>query len=324
MAVRSDRLDLEMIAPRPNPPVARRGADSSRPGGRCGAAAGRSGAERARETERPHAIAPLLRCVGVLEGKEEIFREALLWHDRWSNRWERSRTELCYGELLRRLKRRADARELLRAAVDGFDALGARVWAERARAELRATGERARRRDPSTGDVLTPQELHVARLVATGLANREVATRLFLSPKTIETHLAHVFQKTGVRRGPSSRTGSGIHPIRSQSRPPSLPRGCQAPPPRAKAEVNDGPENRSTGWTSSRALAALATRGGRATAFPWSFSDKEENHAHHRNADRARSCSCCSRVERSGRQARHREATAARARRGSAARLRRL
>lgn len=153
----------------------------------------------ARRTGRPHAIATFLRCAGVLHADEASFREALEWHDRWPNRWERARTELCYGELLRRLKRRADARGSLRAALEGFEAIGSGLWADRARAELRATGERARRRDPSTLDDLTPQELQVARLVATGLTNRDVAARLFLSPKTIETHLSHVFRKTGVR-----------------------------------------------------------------------------------------------------------------------------
>jgi DNA-binding CsgD family transcriptional regulator len=195
---RSDRLDAEVIAPRPILPAlvealarAGRSDDAQRLLGHR--------LELARGTERPHAIAPLLRCTGLLRAEEDAFREALVWHDRWSNRWERARTELCYGELLRRRKRRAEARVLLRAARDGFDSVGAVLWAERACAELAMTGERARRRDPSTADVLTPQELHVARLVSTGLTNREVAARLFLSPKTIETHLAHVFRKTGVR-----------------------------------------------------------------------------------------------------------------------------
>ena len=80
-----------------------------------------------------------------------------------------------------------------------FDDLGAVGWADLTHIALRATGERARRRDPSTLDDLTPQEATVARLVASGLTNRDVAARLFLSPKTIETHLAHVFRKTGVR-----------------------------------------------------------------------------------------------------------------------------
>jgi DNA-binding CsgD family transcriptional regulator len=157
------------------------------------------GVALARRAGRPHAVASFLRCHGILFADEGAFVEALEWHERWGNRFEQARTELCHGELLRRRKRRADARARLRAALEGFEDVGARLWAERARAELQATGERARRRDPSTVDELTPQELQVARLVATGLTNREVAARLFLSPKTIETHLGHVFRKAGVR-----------------------------------------------------------------------------------------------------------------------------
>jgi DNA-binding CsgD family transcriptional regulator len=198
MRLRADRGDAEVIAPRLILPsyieaLARAGKTEEA----TAQLAGRLGA--ARRTGRPHAIAQFLRCRGVVDGDEGSFREALEWHERWSNRWERARTELCYGELLRRLKRRGEARLVLRAALDGFEKSGAVLWAERARTELRATGERARRRDPSTADELTPQELQVARLVATGLTNRDVAARLFLSPKTIETHLGNVFRKTGVR-----------------------------------------------------------------------------------------------------------------------------
>ena len=194
----SRRIDAEPVAPRPVLPslveaLVRAGrADEARDwlGGRL---------ELARKTGRADAIAPLLRASALVDADEAAYREALAWHERWSNRFEHARTQLCYGELLRRAKRRAEARVQLRAAVEGFDAVGARLWSARARAELAATGEHARRRDPSTVDELTPQELTVARLVATGLTNREVARRLFLSPKTIETHLGHVFRKTSVR-----------------------------------------------------------------------------------------------------------------------------
>ena len=129
----------------------------------------------------------------------EHFEAALALHDEWRNSFEQARTQLLYGELLRRQKRRAAARVRLRAALAVFDEMGAVGWADLTRTALNATGERARRRDPSTVDDLTPQETTVARLVASGLTNREVAARLFLSPKTIETHLTHVFRKTGVR-----------------------------------------------------------------------------------------------------------------------------
>ena len=110
-----------------------------------------------------------------------------------------ARLQLLYGEHLRRERRRTDARVQLRAAIEGFERLRAEPWAERARAELRASGETARKRDPSTVDQLTPQELQIARLVAEGLSNKEVATQLFLSPRTIEHHLRHVFAKLGVK-----------------------------------------------------------------------------------------------------------------------------
>ena len=198
LRLRRERLDMEVIAPRPTLPCLIEAlAQASRTEEAEALLSDRVNA--ARRTGLPHAIAEFLRCAGVLHADEASFREALEWHDRWPNRWERARTELCYGELLRRLKRRADARTSLRAALEGFEAVGSELWADRARAELRATGDRARRRDPSTLDQLTPQEFQVARLVATGLTNRDVAARLFLSPKTIETHLAHVFRKTGVR-----------------------------------------------------------------------------------------------------------------------------
>ena len=103
-----------------------------------------------------------------------------------------------YGEFLRRARRRTEARVQLRAAFEGFQRLGAAPWADRAAAELRATGETARKRDATTIDQLTPQELQIARLVAEGGRNREIAGQLFLSPKTVEYHLRKVFQKLDV------------------------------------------------------------------------------------------------------------------------------
>ena len=111
---------------------------------------------------------------------------------------DRARLQLHYGEHLRRERRRIDARVHLRAAVDGFERLGARPWAERAGRELRATGETARRRDVSSLADLTPQELQVARLVGEGATNKAVAAQLFVSPKTVEYHLRKVFAKLGI------------------------------------------------------------------------------------------------------------------------------
>ena len=83
-------------------------------------------------------------------------------------------------------------------ALDAFEQLGAQPWAERARRELAASGARLRRRNPSTVDALTPQELQVALAAATGKTNREVGAALFISPKTVEVHLARVYRKLGI------------------------------------------------------------------------------------------------------------------------------
>jgi DNA-binding CsgD family transcriptional regulator len=126
------------------------------------------------------------------------FDEALAHHEQAGRPFERARTELAYGEALRRSKRRMDARPHLQAALDAFESLAAAPWAERAAAELRACGRTARRRDPSTVLHLTPQELQVARFVAGGRPTREVAAQLFLSPRTVEFHLRNVFLKLGI------------------------------------------------------------------------------------------------------------------------------
>ena len=99
---------------------------------------------------------------------------------------------------MRRRRQRAAAREHLRAALEGFEQLEAAPWAERARSELRASGETARRRDSSTISDLTPQELQVARFVTRGLSNKEVAAQLFLSPRTVDSHLRNIFGKLGI------------------------------------------------------------------------------------------------------------------------------
>jgi DNA-binding CsgD family transcriptional regulator len=129
---------------------------------------------------------------------DDLFNRALGMPGHELPMYERARTQLAYGERLRREKRKSDARVQLRAAIEAFEALGAEPWAERARGELNATGERARKRDASTLDDLTPQELRIARLVAAGATNRDVAAQLFVSPKTVEYHLRKVFMKLGV------------------------------------------------------------------------------------------------------------------------------
>ncbi|MEV0650703.1 AAA family ATPase [Phytomonospora sp. NPDC050363] len=149
------------------------------------------------------ARALVARCRGLLRDSEEDFAEALELHRLAPQSYEQARTRLSYGEWLRRRRRKAEARPHLRQAHEAFDRLGARPWADRAAAELRAAGEATltrRRRDPGTA--LTAQELQVVRLAATGATNRDIAAHLLLSPRTIGQHLYKAFPKLGV----SSRT----------------------------------------------------------------------------------------------------------------------
>src|SRR4029079_18057039 len=111
---------------------------------------------------------------------------------------ELARTNLLYGEWLRREGRRVDARAQLRAAHDLLTAIGMEAFAERARAELQATGERVRKRTVETRDELTPQELQIAQLARDGLSNPEIGARLFLSPRTVQYHLGKVFSKLDI------------------------------------------------------------------------------------------------------------------------------
>ncbi|GAA3181694.1 LuxR family transcriptional regulator [Blastococcus jejuensis] len=129
---------------------------------------------------------------------EEHFERALEAHGRSLWRPARGRTELAYGSHLRRSRRRVDARAHLRAALEVFEDIGAGVWTERARQELRASGETARRREATDAPALTPSERQIAGLVREGLSNRDIAARLFVSPRTVDFHLRNVFAKVGV------------------------------------------------------------------------------------------------------------------------------
>ena len=156
---------------------------------------------QAEATGRNWALAAAARCRGLAaeSGWEEEFLRALELHERTPTPFERARTLLCFGERLRRGRRRAEARERLRSALDTFERLGAGPWIERARTELAASGEKLRPREGGSFNELTPQELQVALVVAKGATNREAGAALFLSPKTIETHLGRVYRKLGVR-----------------------------------------------------------------------------------------------------------------------------
>ena len=117
-------------------------------------------------------------------------------------RVELARGHLLYGEWLRRERRRVDAREQLRTAHEMLDAMGIEAFAERARRELQATGETARKRTVETRDELTAREAQIARLARDGLSNPEIGARLFISPRTVQYHLSKVFLKLDI----SSRT----------------------------------------------------------------------------------------------------------------------
>ena len=144
------------------------------------------------------------------EAAEGHYREAIERLGRTRRRPELARGHLLYGEWLRRQRRRRDARDQLRTAVEMFDAMGMEAFAGRARAELGAAGERARSRQLGAPEVLTSQEAQVARLVAGHLSNREIAARLFISASTVEYHLRKIFRKLGVTsRGQLARTLQG-------------------------------------------------------------------------------------------------------------------
>jgi DNA-binding CsgD family transcriptional regulator len=146
---------------------------------------------------QPWAAAVALRCRALLADDADLFARAVRLR---AHPFEQARTELLYGERLRRDRRTSEARTQLRTAAETFERLGALPWAERARSELRATGETRHVREHAAdlADRLTPQELQSVRLAATGLSNREIAERLFVSPRTIGYHLYKAYPKLGV------------------------------------------------------------------------------------------------------------------------------
>ncbi len=158
--------------------------------------------DSARAKGQPFALARAARARALVADDSHYAREfedALAHHDRTSDTFERARTQLYFGERLRRNRKRVDARKHLREAFKAFESLGASVWSERAMKELHASGETARIRDDRYRQQLTPQELQVALTLAEGVTTREAAARLYLSPKTVEYHLRHVYDKLEIR-----------------------------------------------------------------------------------------------------------------------------
>jgi len=154
--------------------------------------------ERTRASGTEWALGIEARCRALRSDDESLYRESIERLARSRAAVELARSRLLYGEWLRRENRRRDARELLRAAHESFSQMGAGAFAERARRELRATGETVRRITPDTRDALTPQEIQVARLVRDGHTNPEIGAHLFISPRTVEYHLHKIFRKLDV------------------------------------------------------------------------------------------------------------------------------
>jgi DNA-binding CsgD family transcriptional regulator len=160
-------------------------------------------AERARAGGTDWGLGIQARCRALLsegEEAERLYREAIERLGRTRLRPDLARAHLLYGEWLRRGRRRGEAREQLRTAHGMLEAIGMEAFAARARRELRATGETARKRTvAAAGDgELTVQEGQIARLARDGLSNPEIGARLFLSPRTIQYHLGNVFAKLGI------------------------------------------------------------------------------------------------------------------------------
>jgi DNA-binding CsgD family transcriptional regulator len=156
-------------------------------------------------TGNPAWLALAARCRALIAGEEgeaeAHYREALQFHalaDSDSD-FERARTELLFGQELRRGRRPSAAREHLRSALEAFRRFDAQPWIEQATAELRAAGDQVEHRDVDIAEALTPQQLQIARLAAAGATNREVAAQMFLSTRTVDHHMRNIFARLGIR-----------------------------------------------------------------------------------------------------------------------------
>jgi DNA-binding CsgD family transcriptional regulator len=157
--------------------------------------------ERALAAGSAWALGLRARCAALIddgERAEEHYQEAVSQLQLCRAVVDLARTHLLFGQWLRRARRRRDARRELRTAWEMFSAMGAEGFAEQAATELRATGERTRARSPESSFDLTPREAGVADLAAAGASNTDIAAQLFISPSTVEHHLASVFRKLGI------------------------------------------------------------------------------------------------------------------------------
>lgn len=168
------------------------------------------------------------------DAAEEHFRTTLdSTHGEWP--FDNARANLAYGGWLRRNKRITDSRDPLRVARDTFDRLGALGWAERARQELRAAGESSTRRAPEAWDQLSPQEIQIAQMVALGLSNKEIGHKLYLSHRTVASHLYRMFPKIGVTSRAQLTHAVSTHPT-AGAPPPTILRPQKLPA--ARSEMN--------------------------------------------------------------------------------------
>jgi DNA-binding CsgD family transcriptional regulator len=158
--------------------------------------------ERALASRTELALGLLARSRALLadgaDAQRLLYERAIGHLKRCRTATQLARAHLLYGEWLRRQRRRRDAREQLRTAYDMLAGMGADAFAERARIELEATGERARERRTGTAHALTPRESQIARLASEGHTNRSIAAQLFISPSTIDYHLRKVYTKLGL------------------------------------------------------------------------------------------------------------------------------
>jgi DNA-binding CsgD family transcriptional regulator len=156
--------------------------------------------QRAAQTPSPAFQQAMRHARAVLadDAEAEALFEAALDGEIPGGPFERARLQVAFGAWLRRQRRIGESRGPLRAARDTFDALGADPWSERAREELRAAGESSRKREPGALEELTPQELQVAQMAAEGLSNREIAQKLYLSHRTVGSHLYRIYPKLGI------------------------------------------------------------------------------------------------------------------------------